>query len=329
MYNDITTFFREMPLAYYLAGGFWSAKEPTLAFFIGNEQIEALVAGRRGGVGYESSLEKDNDAPPFANGQLNQPTAKPTRTLSRKLTSRYRLRRNVKHLFIVDAEKKDRFFAVDTLERLRQKSVAAALEEMHENPQQIFGNWPEAAPFRWAIVNREINLGLEAGPRIDEPLLMFGIADEVCASFESWSQTQGASLVAILPLPVAVLAWCNSILATRDRDSLVVIATNQGAVGAAFRRRNLTYVCQEENVSDAFSVLDREIDELELQNPVRYLWALNVPEERLSIPEELVIIDKENIQGISGTSLALQEGHGKKINQDRPLAHLLQWLVTQ
>jgi hypothetical protein len=120
MYNDITTFFREMPLAYYLAGGFWSAKEPTLAFFIGNEQIEALVAGRRGGVGYESSLEKDNDAPPFANGQLNQPTAKPTRTLSRKLTSRYRLRRNVKHLFIVDAEKKDRFFAVDTLERSKK-----------------------------------------------------------------------------------------------------------------------------------------------------------------------------------------------------------------
>jgi hypothetical protein len=330
MYNDITTFLREMPLKHYLAGGFWSTREPTLAFFIGRDQIQALVAGGRGGVGYEFSLEKDSDAPPFAGGQSNlAATGKSSRTLSRKLTSRYRLRRNVKHLFIVDADKKDQFFSVDTLERLRQKSVPSALEEMHENPQQVFGNWPESAPFRWAIVDKELTLGHEPSPRIDEPILMFGLADEVCASFESWSQTQGASVIAILPLPVAVLAWANHTLATKDRDSLVVIATEQGAVGAAFRRQSLIYICQEETVSDAFSVLDRETDDLELKNPVRYLWALNIPEERRSIPEELVIIDEENIQGISGASLSLQEGHGKKVKHDRPLVHLLNWLVTQ
>jgi hypothetical protein len=330
MYNDITTFLREMPLKHYLAGGFLSTKEPTLAFFIGREKIQALAAGNRGGVGYESSLEKDSDAPPFAGGQSNVATnGKPSRTLSRKLTARYRLRRNVKHLFIVDADKKDQFFSVDTLERLRQKSVTSALEEMHENPQQVFGNWPESAPFRWAIVAKELTLSHEPNPRIDEPILMFGIADEVCASFESWSETQGASMIAILPLPVAVLAWANHTLATKDRDSLVVIATDQGAVGAAFRRQSLIYICQEETVSDAFLVLDRESDDLELQNPVRYLWALDIPEERRSIPEELVIIDEENIQGISGASLALQEGHGKKVKHDRPLVHLLNWLVTQ
>jgi hypothetical protein len=330
MYNDITTFLREMPVKYYLAGGFWSTSEPTLAFFIGRDQIQALAAGGRGGIGYESSLEKDSDAPPFAGGQSDfAATAKPSRTLSGKLTSRYRLRRNVKHLFVVDADKKDQFFSVDTLERLRQKSVTSALEEMHENPQQVFGNWPESVPFRWAIVNQELTLGHEPIPRIDEPILMFGLADEVCASFESWSQTQGASVIAILPLPVAVLAWANQTLATKDRDSLVVVATEQGTVGAAFRRQSLIYICQEETVSDAFSFLDRETDDLELDNPVRYLWALNIPEERRSIPEELLIIDEENIQRISGVSLPLQEGHGKKVKHDRPLVHLLNWLVTQ
>ena len=330
MYNDIATFLREMPLKYYLSGGFWSTKEPTLAFFIGREQVQALAAGSRGGVGYESSLEKDSDAPPLAGGQSNlTPSGKPSRTLSRKLTSRYRLRRNVKHLFIVDADKKDQFFSVDTLERLRQKSVTSALEEMHENPQQVFGNWDDSAPFRWAIVDKELTLGREPAPRIDEPILMFGLSDEVCAAFESWSQTQGASVIAILPLPVAVLAWANHTLATKDRDSLVVISTEQGAVGAAFRRQSLVYICQEESVSDAFSVLEHETDDLGLESPVRYLWALNIPEERRSIPEELVIIDEENIQGISGASLALQEGHGKKVKHDRPLVHLLNWLVAQ
>ena len=86
-----------------------------------------------------------------------------------------------------------------------------------------------------------------------------------------------------------------------------------------------------ENLFDnyAFLVLDRETDDLELDIPVRYLWALNIPEERRSIPEELVIIDEENIQGISGASLSLQEGHGKRVKHDRPLVHLLNWLVTQ
>jgi hypothetical protein len=329
MYNDITTFLREMPLRHYLAGGFVSAKEPTLVFFCGREQIQALVASVRGGVGYESSLEKDNDAPPLANGQANLGTGGGSRTLSRKLTSRYRLRRNIKHLFVVDPDKKDRFFGVETLERLHQKDVRSALEEMHENPQQIFGHWPDHAPFRWAIVNREISLGLETNPRIDEPLLMFGISDEICASFESWSQTQGASIVAILPLPVAVLAWANNTLATKDRDSLVVVVTDQGAVSAAFKRRSLIYISQEESASDAFLVLEGETDNLGLECPVRYLWALNHTEERRSIPEDLVIIDEENIEKISGASLALQEGHGKKIKHDQPLAHLLNWLVKQ
>jgi hypothetical protein len=328
MFNDIKSFLQEMPLQHYLAGGFLSTKEPTLAFYCGREQIQALVAGVRGGVGYEISLQKDNDAPPLANGQANL-TGRGSRTLSRKLTSRYRLRRNVKHLFVVDPDKKDRFFGVDTLERMHQKDVTSALEEMHENPQQIFGNWSDQAPFRWGIVNREISLALETNPRIDEPLLMFGITDEICASYESWSQTQGASIVAILPLPVAVLAWANSTLATQDRDSLVVIATDQGAVSAGFKRRSLIYISQEETASDAFSVLERESDDLGLDCPVRYLWALNHTEDRRTIPEDLVIIDEENIQRISGASLLLQEGHGKKIKHDQPLAHLLNWLVSQ
>ena len=300
-----------------------------MALYIGHEKIEALVAGVRGGVGYERSLEKDNDAPPLASGHSSLVNGTGSRTLSRKLTSRYRLRKNIKHLFVVDAEKKDRFFGVSTLERLRQKSVSAALEEMHENPQQIFGNWPDQTPFRWAILNREMSLGTDTSPRIDEPILILGMADELCASFESWAEAQGASILAILPLSIAVLAWCNANLATKDRDSLVVVATDQGAVSAAFKRRSLIYISQDESASDAFSALEGEVDALELERPARYLWAIYHTEERRSIPEDLLIIDEENIRGISGESLALQEGHGKKIKHDRPIAHLLNWLVKQ
>jgi hypothetical protein len=327
MLNDIATFVREMPVKQYLAGGLWSTREPTIVFFIGPEKIEALVAGLRGGVGYERSLEKDNDAPPLATGQSSPATTGSGR-LSRKLTSRYRLAKNVKHIFVVDADKKDRFFGVTTLERLRQNCVSLALQEMHENPQQIFGSWPDQTPFRWGIVSREISLGIDASPRIDEPMLTFGMADELCASFESWSETQDASIAAILPLPVAVLAWCNATLATKDRDSLVVVATDQGAVSAAFKRRSLIYVSQEETASDAFMALEREADGLEIEQPARYLWAINdPPEDRRAIPEELLSIDKGNIQGISGQSLSLQEGHGKKTRHDRPVAHLLNWLA--
>src|SRR5271163_1031419 len=103
MLNDVATFLREMPVSYYLSGGILSTREPPLAFFIGHEKIETLVAGVRAGVGYEGSVEKDNDAPPFADGQSRAGTVPSVRSLSRKLASRYRLRQNVKHLFIIDA----------------------------------------------------------------------------------------------------------------------------------------------------------------------------------------------------------------------------------
>jgi hypothetical protein len=279
-------------------------------------------------------VEMDNDAPPLATILSNVHSGRIiSRTLSRKLTARYRLRPSCRHLFIVDVEKRARFFGVNTLERLKQKSVEAALDEMHENPQHIlqdiFGGWPEETPFRWALINQQIRLGAHTNPRIDEPLLMCGVAEEICASLESWSQSQGASPLAILPLPVAVLAWCNQVLPTKDRDSLVVVATEQGVVGAAFRQNNLIFISQDETVGDAFAVLEREIDALGLENPVRYLWGLHQTDDRRTIPEDLMIIDEENIARISGKSLELQEGHGKKIRHDHPLAHLLNWLVTQ
>ena len=72
MLNDIAAFLKEMPIKHYLRGGLFSTKEPTLVFSIGGDKVEGLAAGARGGgVGYERSLEKDNDAPPLATGHSN------------------------------------------------------------------------------------------------------------------------------------------------------------------------------------------------------------------------------------------------------------------
>jgi hypothetical protein len=329
MLNDIAAFLKEMPVKHYLRGGLFSTKEPTLVFSIGGDSVEALAAGARGGgVGYERSLEKDNDAPPLATGHSNLSGGAGSRTLSRKLSSRYRLGKNVRHLFVVDAPIKDQLFVVTTLEKWRHKTVASALEELHDNPQQVFGSW-EHAPFRWAITNREINLGVEANPRIDEPILVMGMDNELCSSLEAWSDSQEAAIMAILPLSVAALAWCNATLPTKERDSLIVVATDQGAVGAAFKRRSLIYISEQyESASDAFSTLEMESDELSLEQPVQYLWSLNHSEERLIVPKDVMLIDQENIQTISGYSLDLQEGHGKKIKQDRAISHLLNWLIN-
>jgi hypothetical protein len=96
-----------------------------MTFLVSTCKIEVLAAGTHGGVGYESSVGMDNDAPPLANLLSNVHSGRIiSRTLSRKLTARYRLRPSCRHLFIIDVEKRARFFGVNTLERLKQKSVA-------------------------------------------------------------------------------------------------------------------------------------------------------------------------------------------------------------
>jgi hypothetical protein len=222
MISDIHAFIREMPLRFYLSGGLFSKQEPMITFHVGENEVEALVSYKKKPIGYEDELHRDADAPPtMSYGQAYKPIVS-GRRVSAKLASRYHVPQRCQHLFVVDAPADEVFLNVFTLEKLRRRTLEEALADLRQAAGQILSGWSRN-DFRWHVL--DANLRLSGTPRAtsEELILVVGLSESVCLQLEVWSDGQGAAIVGILPLPVAVLAWCNAVLPTDKKHSIVLV----------------------------------------------------------------------------------------------------------
>jgi hypothetical protein len=330
MMRDIQAFIREMPLQYYLRGGLVSKQEPMISFHIGENEIEALVSYKKKPIGFEPELQRDADAPPtMANGQTYKPTLA-GRKVSSKLASRYRVPQRCQHLFVVDATTEEVFLNLFTLEKLRQRSVEDALAELRQAPGQILTGWSRN-DFRWHIL--DANLRLSGNPMADSEqlILVMGLSENVCLPLEVWSQGQGAAVLGILPLAVVVLAWCNAVLPTDKKHSIILVAGETGVVVGIIKDRKLTNLLKVQTIEDALANVRRNADEFALEEPAMFLWYSKAPtmsDDELT-QEGLTIIDQEHLRATLGTPLLLMESTGKRTPHDGPIPHLLNWLAKQ
>jgi hypothetical protein len=330
MIKDAQAFIREMPLRYYLSGGLISKGEPMISFHIGEDEIEALISYKNKPIGFEPELQRDADAPPpMACGRTYKP-ATAGRKVSAKLAARYRLPQRFQHLFVVDAAAEEIFLNLFTLEKLRQRSVEEALAELRQAPGQILTGWSRD-DFRWQIL--DANLRLSSNPAADGEnlILVMGLSENVCLPLEIWSQAQGAAVLAILPLPVAVLAWCNAVLPTDRKHSVVLVAGETGVVVGIIKDRKLANLLKVQSIEDALANVRRNADEFALDEPAMYLWRSKPPTMKDDewTKEGLTIIDQEHLRATLGAPLLLMESTGRRTPHDGPIPHLLNWLAKQ
>jgi hypothetical protein len=330
MMKDIQTFIREMPLRYYLSGGLVSTEEPIISFYIGENEIEALVSYKKRAIGFEPELQRDADAPPtLACGQTYKPTVA-GRKVSNKLAARYRVPQRCRHLFVVDATAEEVFLNLFTLEKLRQRSVEEALAELRQAPGQILTGWSRS-DFRWHILDAGLRLSGSYRAESESLILVMGLSENVCLPLEVWSQGQGAAVFGILPLPVAVLAWCNAVLPTDRKHSIVLVAGQTGVVVGIIKDRKLANLLKVQTIEDALANVKRNADEFALEEPAMYLWYSKAPamsDDKLR-EEGLTIIDQAHLKATLGAPLLLMESTGKQTAHDRPIPHLLNWLAKQ
>lgn len=271
MINDVHDFVREMPLQFYLSGGLFSKQEPMISFRVGESEIEALVSYKKKAIGFEDELHRDADAPPtMSYGQAYKPTVN-GRKLSTKLASRYHVPQRCQHLFVVDAQADEVFLNLFTLEKLRRLTLEEALADLRQAPGQILTGW-NRNDFRWHIV--EAGLRLSGNPKAssEELILVMGLSEGVCSPLEVWSDGQGAALIGIVPLPVAVLAWCNAVLPTDKKHSIILVAGETGVVVGIIKERKLTNLLKVQTIEDALANVRRNADEFALEDPAMYLW---------------------------------------------------------
>jgi hypothetical protein len=330
MLNDIQTFIREMPLRFYLSGGLFSKHEPMILFHIGETEIEAMIAYKKKALGYENELHRDPDAPPSATYAQSYKPAVCGRRVTRKLASRYRVPQRCQHLFVVDPPIDELFLNLFTLEKLRRRNVEEVLADLREAPSQILSGW-DRNDFRWHVLDADLHLSGNTKGRGEDPVLLSGLSENVCLSLEVWSEEQAAPIVGILPRPVAVLAWCNNVLPTEGRHTVILVSGESGVVVGIFKDSKLTNLLRVQAIDDALFKIRRNADEFALEDPGMYLWhpdpaQLNNDE---FAREGLTIIDQEHLRAVLGAPLLLTDSSGKRKAHDGPIPHLLSWLAKQ
>ena len=330
MISDIHAFIREMPLRFYLSGGLFSKQEPIITFHVGENEVEALVSYKKKPIGYEDELHRDADAPPtMSYGQAYKPIVS-GRRVSAKLASRYHVPQRCQHLFVVDAPADEVFLNLFTLEKLRRRTVEEALADLRQAAGQILSGWSRN-DFRWHVLDANLRLSGTPKTTSEELILVVGLSESVCLPLEVWSDGQGAAIVGILPLPVAVLAWCNAVLPTDKKHSIVLVAGETGVVVGIIKDRRLTNLLKVQTIEDALANVRRNADTFALEDPAMYLWYSKSPaisDDELT-QEGLTIIDQEHLRATLGAPLVLMQSTGKRTSHDGPIPHLLNWLAKQ
>ena len=271
MISDIHAFIREMPLRFYLSGGLFSKQEPMITFHVGENEVEALVSYKKKPIGYEDELHRDADAPPtMSYGQAYKPIVS-GRRVSAKLASRYHVPQRCQHLFVVDAPADEVFLNLFTLEKLRRRTVEEALADLRQAAGQILSGWSRN-DFRWHVLDANLRLSGTPKATSEELILVVGLSESVCLPLEVWSDGQGAAIVGILPLPVAVLAWCNAVLPTDKKHSIVLVAGETGVVVGIIKDRRLTNLLKVQTIEDALANVRRNAEAFALEDPAMYLW---------------------------------------------------------
>ena len=226
--------------------------------------------------------------------------------LSAKLASRYHVPQRCQHLFVVDAPADEVFLNLFTLEKLRRRNVEEALSDLRQAPGQILSGWSRN-DFRWHMLDASLRLSENPKVSHEDLILVMGLAEGVCLPLEVWSDSQGAAIVGILPLPVAVLAWCNAVLPTEKKHSVVLVAGETGVVVGIIKERKLTNLLKVKTIEDALANVRRNADEFLLENPAMYLWYSRPPtisDDELT-QEGLTIIDQEHLRATLGSPLFL------------------------
>ena len=330
MIRDIQAFIRGMPLRFYLSGGLFSKQEPMITFHVGENEVEALVSYKKKPIGYEDELHRDADAPPtMSYGQAYKPIVS-GRRVSAKLASRYHVPHRCQHLFVVDAPADEVFLNLFTLEKLRRRTVEEALADLRQAAGQILSGWSRN-DFRWHVLDANLRLSGTPKATSEELILVVGLSESVCLPLEVWSDGQGAAIVGILPLPVAVLAWCNAVLPTDKKHSIVLVAGETGVVVGIIKDRRLTNLLKVQTIEDALANVRRNADAFALEDPAMYLWYSKPPaisDDELT-QEGLTIIDQEHLRATLGAPLVLMQSTGKRTSHDGPIPHLLNWLAKQ
>src|SRR5262249_11878020 len=202
---SLIRYLKNLPLAYYLKGGFIQMRGPTISLLLSPQQSAALVCRSHRAQGFESEIANLPDAPPV--NDVDSGIAFASRSFSQKLLTRSRARGVPRFIFVPDLATNDLYCNVHSVPNLRELSIETLLESLNEDPRQVFGSWDESRKFRWEVFNSELDRVRGIFERRFQEVIIAGISADYCEQLESWTGGQRGTLAGIIPLSLACLKW--------------------------------------------------------------------------------------------------------------------------
>src|SRR6516164_6630696 len=230
-------YLKNLPLAYYLKGGFTQMRGPTISLFLSSQQSAALVCRGHRAQGFELQIANLPDAPPVIG--MDSGIAAASRSFSQKLLTRTRARGVPRFIFVPDLTSSDLYCNVHSVANLREVNVESLLESLREDPRQVFGSWDESRKFRWEVFNSQLEEVQGAFERRLQEVIIVGIPADYCDQLETWTDMQQGTLLAIVPLSLACLKWFCTSVPTGRKTAFFLLMRAHAVLLAAIQNQKI------------------------------------------------------------------------------------------
>lgn len=322
---SLVHFLRHFPWKYYLSGGLFRTNEPVIAVLLSPAQSPALVARGRHALWYENDVAMIPDAPPSPEPGLD-PNLSSGRSFSTKLLARGRAKNPARYVLLPELTVNDFYCNVHRADGLHESSAEVLLENLQEDPRQVFGAWDEARPFRWAILSTGLEPLHGVLNRRHPQVMIVGVPAEYCERVDGWIARQKASLAAIVPSVLACLKWFMETLAPVAEPCVLVVELAQVTVLAVLMEGRVILLRQYASEADyVFEDLSERVCEFAVAPGRIYLWSLGPPKLQLPGGFCATRVTAEIMREASGRLFTFWKQGGAKTETEEPAAYLLHW----
>src|SRR5262249_3431693 len=303
---SLIRYLKNLPLAYYLKGGFIQMRGPTISLLLSPQQSAALVCRSHRAQGFESEIANLPDAPPV--NDVDSGIAFASRSFSQKLLTRSRARGVPRFIFVPDLATSDLYCNVHSVTNLRELSVETLLESLDEDPRQVFGSWDESRKFRWEVFNSQLERVQGSFERRIQDVIIVGIPADYCERLEIWAETQHGTLLGIVPLSLACLKWFCSSIPIGRKTAFVLLMCSHAALLAVIQNQKIilfreyvddvTFVCHE------IPLLAAELRSDEFET---YVWSSQPVAEDIAVTLTGTELTGEVLKQINGRAVIVRK----------------------
>src|SRR5260221_1010625 len=322
-------YLRHFPLRYYLSGGLFTTSEQVGVFFLSPKTSSVLLARRQRVVAFEENI---GDLPVGSPGPKKPgPSSTGVRAITSKALARNRFRGKGEVVLLPDLPVRDLYCNLHLVPNPRESTVEGILESLAEEPRQVIGAWDEDRPFRWAVLDallKPVTGHLEGK---HSQIIILGMPADYCADCEVWTERQDAALLAIVPVPVACLAWFLKRVPTQERTAFLLLSLTSSLALAVIQDRKIMLFRQyEEDVESVRHELAQLAKQLSPdKDPYVCVWSWSSDEDPVYSEIQGFQLTGSVLQQIEGGDITIQRQRAPSVAIRSSVALLSRWLAQE